>query len=334
MNDDSGVQFVGARSRKRPHQMSGSARNRSQSSFHNHDEASSSSNVTNDRQFRPSSPPMRYPGDGFDYRRPIMTSSPQVEDVIDLTNEPDSPENVQQESSNRGPPRHARPPRFGRNIMADVVDLEAEPEPTNGQEPPSSPDVQFVGSNVRPHAPTEDFIGSNLLHMLRFQRRPAAVSEEDVFRQEVARRARQLRRHQTHEVDTLWIGGGGLTINLDADGLIMEYPRTGYTPEARTQRSTYKPPSPPPEGFTRNAGEEDVVVCPNCEAELGTGDETKQQIWVAKPCGHVYCGECARHRSLSKAKKANQTTKPFAKCQVEDCGKPVSAPKSMFQIYL
>jgi hypothetical protein len=45
---------------------------------------------------------------------------------------------------------------------------------------------------------------------------------------------------------------------------------------------------PPAEGFTRIAKEDEIVVCPNCDHELGTGDDpVKRQIWVAKPCGHV-----------------------------------------------
>ena len=94
------------------------------------------------------------------------------------------------------------------------------------------------------------------------------------------------------DVESLWIGDGpagaiDLTINLDVDGpLGLDYQLTGLTRQ-RTPANAYKPPSPPPEGFTRNVAEDDVVVCPNCDMELGTGDETKQQIWVVKQCGHV-----------------------------------------------
>ena len=51
---------------------------------------------------------------------------------------------------------------------------------------------------------------------------------------------------------------------------------------------TYDAPSPPRPGFTRSPAEDDVVVCPNCEEELGIGeDESKRQVWVIKSCGHV-----------------------------------------------
>lgn len=186
--------------------------------------------------------------------------------------------------------------------MADVVDLEEEPEPPNNAQPPSSPEVQFVRATVRPpEAPPRGrgFMGqSNLLDMIRL--RPSrlssvdATSREEAFRQEVALRARNLARRPQHGVDTFWIGdapneGIDLTIDLDVDvPLGMDYQIAGFTMDnAARPVSSYKPPSPTPEGFTRTAKEDDIVVCPNCEDELGTGDEIKQQIWVAKPCGHV-----------------------------------------------
>lgn len=51
---------------------------------------------------------------------------------------------------------------------------------------------------------------------------------------------------------------------------------------------TYERPSPSRAGFTRSTNEVDVLVCPNCESELGVGDdELKRQVWVIKSCGHV-----------------------------------------------
>jgi len=50
----------------------------------------------------------------------------------------------------------------------------------------------------------------------------------------------------------------------------------------------YEPPPPAEKGFTRSPEEDEEVVCPNCGDELAVGkDETKQQIWVVKSCGHV-----------------------------------------------
>jgi hypothetical protein len=46
---------------------------------------------------------------------------------------------------------------------------------------------------------------------------------------------------------------------------------------------------PPPEGFVRSPVEEDVLVCPGCERELGVGgdEEVKRQVWLVRKCGHV-----------------------------------------------
>ena len=59
-------------------------------------------------------------------------------------------------------------------------------------------------------------------------------------------------------------------------------------PAAPRPRPIYEAPSAPPEGFIRTPAEEDTVICPNCDCELGQGDdETKRQIWVIRSCGHV-----------------------------------------------
>ncbi|OJJ51080.1 hypothetical protein ASPZODRAFT_148441 [Penicilliopsis zonata CBS 506.65] len=283
----------------------------------------------------PTYPPLRAHGhEGYDFRRPVMATSvtPHAEEVIDLTNEPDTP--PQHARPERRASRPSRPPRFGRNIITDLVDLEEDEHEAEGRQdtpinldPPSPEDVQFVRANVRPPPPPPT------------RNRPfsARSSLRDFLRMRAPDFRGLAHLHPPPPLDMIWLGeeprdGLDSAINLDLDVPFgLSFPPLVNNPPPR---STYKPPSPPPPGFTRNVKEEDVVVCPNCDAELGVGDEIKAQIWVAKPCGHVYCGECARNRSLSKAKKAVTKVKPFAKCQVEDCGKPVSAPKAMFQVYL
>ncbi|KAE8386710.1 hypothetical protein BDV23DRAFT_162690 [Aspergillus alliaceus] len=292
-------------------------------------------------------PPMRYAGDGFDFRRPMVSASHQTDEVIDLTNEPDSPPQ-QRRADPQLTPRRPRQPRFGRDIIADVVDLEAEPDNTIHLDSPSSPEVQFVGASVRPQPPRppppqpRDFdFGAGLLRYLRLgEPRSRDFPSGGLFSRDLSWRTRGSIRRMPQDVESFWIGdrpGGAidLTINLDMDGpLAMDYGYSGFPPEPERSQPAYKPPSPPPEGFTRTVGEDDVVCCPNCDSELGSGDEVQQQIWVVKQCGHVYCGQCATYRSKSNAKKASQPVKPFSKCQVADCGKTVSAPKSMFQVYL
>ncbi|TPR07456.1 hypothetical protein CAN33_0027665 [Aspergillus niger] len=317
MSDDSGVLFVGSRPRKRTHREISEVSEVS-SGRPSGEPSSSSLSATPG----PSLPPLRrYPGDGLDLRRPA-TSQPS-EDVIDLTDEPDTPyqNSSLQESRTTTEASRPRPPRFPRDILTEVVDLEEEVDDNDQQQPPSSPEVEFIGAT-----------------MLQFRSPRPPGRFGDHGRPDLSFRG--FRRHPPmSDVESLWIGDGpagaiDLTINLDVDGpLGLDYQLTGLTRQ-RTPANAYKPPSPPPEGFTRNVAEDDVVVCPNCDMELGTGDETKQQIWVVKQCGHVYCGDCASNRSLSKAKKNASKAKPFSKCQVFGCGKPVSSPKSMFQIYL
>jgi len=52
----------------------------------------------------------------------------------------------------------------------------------------------------------------------------------------------------------------------------------------------YGRPSPAPDGFTRSGQENDVLICPNCDRELCSGDtDIRRQVWIIKGCGHVSC---------------------------------------------
>ncbi|KAJ5677752.1 uncharacterized protein N7477_003385 [Penicillium maclennaniae] len=343
MSDEPGVLFMGARSKRTSRQMSQESSDRSHESWHRHfhppppDAAGS----------RPARlPPMRTPRDGFDFRRPAPLSS-QEEDVIDLTNEPETPpQRTHVRPSESRTLSTSRPPRFGRNILADVVDLEEEPDDDPGEGPSSSPEVQFVRATTRPRAQQPPrgqwdpvaMISSTLAR--GFRTRQDAEDRRMLSSVSLlhSRRGPPLHRLPT---DHMILSGDGSALNGFGPGF-LDYGHSSFEmrpptpPESRPQRQVYKAPSPAPEGFTRTLGEEDVAVCPNCEWELGTGEGKRQEIWVSKPCGHVYCGECAENRSMSKARKAQapQKTKPFAKCQVDGCGKSVSAPTAMVHLYL
>ncbi|KAK2865155.1 hypothetical protein FQN49_003856 [Arthroderma sp. PD_2] len=388
MNGDSNTQTITSHpSRKRSHREISRSHSDSQTqtAWSQHGEASNSVDSTDPfSNSRPRLPPlpslpqMRFPGDGFDFRRPIMSTrvsspssafqTPQQEDVIDLTQDSDpslrtgrTPGGREEARTNRA----SRGPRFGRNIMSDVVDLEAD-SPPSSQQQASSPEVQFLGSSsLRPSAPQEtarnrntsnqpqhsQFLlgGTNLMNLLRGIQRPAQrFNQEEILRHELALRSRNFRifRRVQAQQPAMWEDppprdGVDLTIDLDGDVPIqLDCSASGFSGVApRGAEPVYEPPPAAPEGFTRTAQEDDQVICPNCENELGTGDEIGKQIWVSRPCGHVYCGTCTKNRALSsRAKKADQPldikTKPFAKCVVADCRKPVSQPKSMFQVYL
>jgi hypothetical protein len=96
------------------------------------------------------------------------------------------------------------------------------------------------------------------------------------------RTARDAQGHDPHEI----------TINLDyrqpgfpLGGLDL-FDRSSETPQV--VQEPYKGPPAAREGFVRTFAEDDVVLCPRCGDELATGKgDAKQQVWVARQCGHV-----------------------------------------------
>ncbi|KAJ5160202.1 uncharacterized protein N7482_007206 [Penicillium canariense] len=340
MSEDPGVQFMGARSKRTHRQMSQESSEGGQPSWHHHFHPPRP-DMSGSRPAR--LPPMRTPRDGFDFRRPAEIT-PQEGDVIDLTNEPETPpRSTQPRIAESRSPHSARLPRFGRNIMAeaaDVVDLEDDRD-NAGEGPSSSPEVQFVrATTVRQQPPPRRWDPLSLFQTNLPLPRPRHHSEMHHF----GAYPRPPRHGiMPSQVDALFLGTRPTIPNLGSPDVLLDYALSSFSMEPvpgrneeRRRRDTYKAPSPVPEGFSRTLGEDDIAICPNCNWELGTGEGKKQEIWVAKQCGHVYCGECAENRSLSKAKKtqATQRTKPFSKCQVEGCGKPVSAPTAMLHLYL
>ncbi|OQE44395.1 hypothetical protein PENCOP_c002G00954 [Penicillium coprophilum] len=332
MSENSGVQFMGART-KRTHRDMETEDDRSGDAaweHHFHPPRSDHGRSESTRL------PPRRRRDGYDYRRPVMLS-PRDNVVIDLTEDPDSP--PQRDATQFPGPLHTPHPhrsrlRFPRDLInhmppsADhptVIDLEAETAVDSADLSPNNEDVQIVGSSsVRPRPIEPRFLDNNGIPM-HFPPRiqPSRVSEYG--------------RSRSDEEMAIRRAGSNL-YSLMTETFHLGVPGFGYTqptqPAPRPRRSSYKGLSPAPDGFTRLLAEDDVPVCPNCQQELGTGEGLKQQIHIAKPCGHVYCGECAANRSISKAKKTASKTKPFSKCQVAGCGKPVSSPTAMYHLYL
>lgn len=249
--------------------------------------------------------------------------------------------------------------------MADVVDLVEDNNDNEVEEvrpeAPDSPEVQFMGATVRPQpaASRRSMSPSTLLQFLREPFFSEDFMTREVFRDEIGLRARHvISLPRMNYGDWLSEPEPGPNLDLTVEVPFFDYRNlttindTVPLPRGNTTlRTSYKPPTPPPEGFTRTVRPDDVVVCPNCDHELGSGEGEEQQIWVAKPCGHVcfldmmfvpsltvqqvYCGQCARNRSKTKrTASAAAKTKPFSKCKVEGCEKSVSAPKAMFQIFL
>lgn len=143
-------------------------------------------------------------------------------------------------------------------------------------------------------------------------------------------------------------------LNYDVQG--FELVGTAHSSPPPRVPSPHKAPRAAAPGFTRKVEEDEIVVCPHCGDELGTGSgDLKQQIWVVKQCGHVsltrsisqilrliltqvYCGECAANRHVRRGKKivppVEGKPEPFKTCVVGDCKKPVTSKTAFFQVYL
>ena len=91
-------------------------------------------------------------------------------------------------------------------------------------------------------------------------------------------------RHQS--IDINFQAPGNLDYRLGPNGREFTPP---VNEAARQRELEYKAPVKCQEGFTRDPKEDELLVCPGCDAELGvTSKENEAQgtVWVGK-CGHV-----------------------------------------------
>lgn len=246
-------------------------------------------------------PPLRR---GFDLRRPIMSQPRQ--DVIDLTEETNSPEHAQTippaPLHYEAPTATNRPPRFDRNII-NIDDDEPGPVVTRG----ASPEIEFLTSRPRSRSRSAT---------RRLARRRPAITPGSTHRPQVAVRVaggernqnqpagwanalqalhfpRSFRNDFAHGNEELvgWEGDLGHTF-FEAPNINLNFAQAGFNYEQPTRVQPrlpiYEAPPPAQAGFTRSPGEDEILVCPHCDDELGVGsDEIKRQVWVIKACGHV-----------------------------------------------
>ncbi|KAL8768899.1 MAG: hypothetical protein Q9209_004954 [Squamulea sp. 1 TL-2023] len=322
----------------------------------------------------PTLPSMRFHGDGLDFRRPApIVPAQNTQDIIDLT-EDYSPEVLRHpRSGNRANSSfvelHVNP---ARQPFRDFIDVDEESTRATVDSSSQSPDLELLEvrsirsqntSDAEPRRRTQVRPQSTL--------RPPGPSHTDnapftiggwgALRQhaqghhsnhETTRHFHQL-LHTNHPLmhqnrDTILPGD----LDFVSQGFHMG---DGSTRPPQPFLPTYDAPGPTRQGFTRSPKEDDVLLCPNCEDELGTGkDDSKRQVWVVKACGHVresrllqdiiaksfqvYCGECTKNRSPAKRGRGARVTltKPFTRCVVEGCTnkKVIVGPRSLFQIYL
>ncbi|KAF2762753.1 hypothetical protein EJ05DRAFT_495616 [Pseudovirgaria hyperparasitica] len=256
--------------------------------------------------------------------------------------------------------------------------VESDPDTGPRRPPAESPDIEFLSSRPRRGRPSAQwqvrsrenvstplFMGHNFEEMLAdMDVDPDEDLDEDLdlqFLREEPRLQPRLAQdlpqppHRTARMtafienirgnmnEILDMGHGRLgriagfqlpgLLDFDAVGFHIAQPRAPTPPAP-----TYEAPSPAPLGFTRSPEEDEILICPNCQDELCTGnDDTKRQVWIIRACGHIYCGECTQNRSMSKRKgksKALFEAAPFSACVVDDCMSNVKPPKSMIQIFL
>ena len=259
-------------------------------------------------------PPTRFRGDGLDLRSPIM-STQRTHDIIDLT-EDSSPATsnlprIQADRSDyhvqpshiRTSVRPSRGPRYNRNIV--------NPEPEESTRPTvdlrdSSPEVQFIRERPlpmpqgdrnpgrhrapprQPDAPLENLNqpgrGGSIFPTIT-----GAIASRlgplDITRGFIGRRIFGT-PDQLVAIDGMDVRDyNGIDMGVNMRGFNLDNPSR---PVPQPRLPTYEPPPPAREGFTRDLNEDDELICPKCDDELGVGDnDTKRQVWVIKACGHV-----------------------------------------------
>jgi len=268
--------------------------------------------------------PSRRPGDGLDFRRPggpsrtpSSASNPQHTftqnlrdvEIVDLTHSDDAEPAPAANSTHTSPFGQARRgPRFDR----DIIDLSAEspPEPSShSQIDPNinrSPEVEFVSARRLPTPPprppsvsftvmdlTEDdsdgneieFVGETFV-IQDNESGPPSMSGIIQAAFGVVRQA-ALQGHLHRQPGTLESAHG--TSWFATPRFNVTRVNFNFGPDmSESPGPTYRAPPPAPDGFTRSGQEGDILVCPNCERELCSGDtEVKRQVWIIKGCGHV-----------------------------------------------
>ncbi|KAL8900997.1 MAG: hypothetical protein Q9192_000773 [Flavoplaca navasiana] len=273
-------------------------------------------------------PTFRFAGDGLDYRRPTPTVPlPNNQDIIDLT-EDHSPE-VQ---------RQPRP--SNRTNPGNFIDIDEESTTVNVDDASLSPDLELLevrsirsqNTSVPDHRPRENARPRSTLRPPHIENQPFAVGGWNGLRQhaqghrsnrnhETARRFHQL-LHTNHPNPRREM----LLMHQSPDIILpgdLDFVTQGFQLGDVTNRQqpppppTYKAPSPARQGFTRSPKEDDHLICPNCEAELGAGkDDSKRQVWVIKACGHARSTFNFVSNFLSKMSQGRPSPTPLTKGEI------------------
>lgn len=203
-------------------------------------------------------------------------------DIDDLTNEPDSPE-VEILYSQRA----SQPPTRNQGVGWHA----------------SLPRPQASGRSSMRRAPSNSGMLDTIRSLFRMNEGEArALASQQRQRSRMPSIPVRVRRHSPHPLS---IGAhahvqrflnNGLPIDDISENFRVPDMLDFETAAFHVHRDVtappplplYDAPAPPRPGYTRSAAENDVIVCPNCNSELGIGDDDrKRSVWVIKKCGHV-----------------------------------------------
>lgn len=232
-------------------------------------------------------------------------SQQQRQDVIDLTLDTN---NVQGRRPSLRSDSHHSMSRPTTRPSSDVIDLDDSNESEINSRG-NSPEITFIRSRPRSRSQSTQQHSSTQTHRggpLRNFRFPISRTEHRTGSQlppqlpsfthtlqrafGIEGQVRPVRQGQDQLVGLEDFEGGMFEVPGGLDfittGFNIENPSRPRSQPPRLP--TYEKPAPPRAGFTRSTNEADVLVCPNCEGELGVGDDDlKRQVWVIKSCGHV-----------------------------------------------
>ena len=267
----------------------------------------------------------RFVGDGFDYRRPVTTHANP--NVIDLTEDPATPRlpppPARGHTSTSTSRRSGRPENPVIDLDEEYENDEREVQIERVRD--ASPEFEVLYSRPRSAArPRSQSAGSaarrdgshsrravrptpqlsiqrsmadlqrglqeatNRIGLYQSMLRPPARAPGHHHHHHEGRPHHQARHRVPNDADMLYFQEVGLDFHLPDQ---LDFESQGFRMgDARPQPPppTYEPPPKARPGYTRSPKEDDVLICPNCNCELGVGrDDVKRQVWVVKKCGHV-----------------------------------------------
>ncbi|KAF9878076.1 cell cycle control protein [Colletotrichum karsti] len=278
-------------------------------------------------------------------------------DVIDLTNEPDSP--VQSHAPRpianprRQNPQGRNPPSFARSdssILAGnppVIDL--------------TDDSPEVPRRLRPERPALHHPPMPPPYRNRERREPSGFMLRNTA-SAFSGLAAGLRRHlyplhlfppeeDAQLLDILHTRIQPGDLNNPLGNIQLQY-ENGAFDRPDSPKPVHQPPPPARSGYTRDTGSDLVVVCPACNEELaydpdvptnesqptrkGKRQRSENHFWALKACGHVYCEDCFENRKpvAKRPNKGLPMTDGKLECAVNGCGSAAASKTSWVGIYL